>query len=169
MRPKKVVKTLHRWTFQNQNNEALKAEEIFNEDALRLLGEQIAEAEKQTSGEIRVHIEDECSIDPVDRAWHIFYKLEMDKTDLRSGIMIYLAVEDHKFAVIGDQGIHQKVGMDFWNAVRDSMLVHLQNGKFMHALAEGIKETGAQLRTFFPRNHNDENELSNDVTMGGFQ
>lgn len=119
-----------------------------------------------TSAEIRVHIEDECTIDPVERAWHIFQKLDMHKTDLRNGVMIYLAIEDQRFAIIGDKEIHQRVGQEFWTSLRDAMKGLLQQGLFIEAIKAGLKETGTQLKAYFPRQTNDINELSNDVTMG---
>lgn len=144
----------------------MKAEDIFDDTALKLLSEAVASAESSTSAEIRVHIEDECTIDPVDRAWHIFFKLEMHKTVLRNGVMIYLAVEDQRFAIIGDEEIHKRVGSEFWNALRDAMKDLLIKGDFIEAIKAGLKETGKQLAVHFPRAANDVNELSNEVTLG---
>ena len=76
-------------------------------------------AELNTSGEIRVHIESKCKEDTLDHAAFIFEKLEMHKTEQRNGILFYIALKDHKFAVLGDAGIHQKVGDEFWGKVKN--------------------------------------------------
>lgn len=127
----------------------------------------ILAAELNTSGEIRVHIEDHCKGgDPVACAQFFFHKLGMDKTDLHNGVMFYLAVKDHKFSVIGDSGIHKHVPPGFWDLVRDKMQEQFRHHKFTEGLCEGIAMTGLELKKYFPLSPSDKNELSNEVTFG---
>lgn len=123
-------------------------------------------AETNTSGEIRVHIESTCKEDVLDHAAFIFEKLEMHKTDARNGVLIYLAVEDHKFAILGDAGINQKVPAGFWDTVRDHMVEHFKKGDFASGLEAGILEAGQQLKSHFPYKSDDVNELSDEISFG---
>jgi uncharacterized membrane protein len=91
----------------------------------------------------------------------------MERTEQRSGVLIYLATEDHKFAIIGDQGINEHVPDHFWNDERDLMISYFKKGQFTEGLVEGIKKVGEQMKQFFPYIENDANELSNEVTFGG--
>ncbi len=127
----------------------------------------IHEAELCTSGEVRVHIEHHCpESDVVERAKQVFVHLDMHKTELKTGVLFYLAMTDRKFAVIGDAGIDQKVPTDFWNATRDILKVHFAKNEFAEGLSAGIKLAGEQLQTFFPRQANDVNELPDDISFG---
>ncbi|MHA8065380.1 TPM domain-containing protein [Aquirufa sp. ROCK2-A2] len=126
----------------------------------------IQEAELKTSGEIRVHIESHCEGHPVDRAKVLFYHLEMDKTDLQNGILLYLAVKDRKFAIIGDKGIDAKVPLEFWETIRDEMRPILGKNDFSKALALGVKRVGEALIESFPYQKGDINELTNDISFG---
>ena len=123
-------------------------------------------AEKNTSGEIRVHIEDRCFNDPVRHASYIFRKLGMHKTNLRNGILFYLAVKDRKFAVVGDEGIHKNVQQGFWDSVRNTTLGKFKQEQFSEGLCAGIEMTGTELKKYFPLSVSDNNELSNEVTFG---
>ncbi len=125
----------------------------------------IEEAELNTSGEIRVHVESRCKEDILDHAAFIFKKLEMHKTDERNGILFYIALKDHKFAVIGDAGIHAKVGDQFWQDIRDEMIPLFKDGDLSGGLIRGIDKAGKQLQTFFPYQSNDKNELSNEISF----
>jgi uncharacterized membrane protein len=126
----------------------------------------IKEAELRTSGEIRVHIESHCEGHPVDRAKVLFYDLGMDKTDLQNGILIYLAINDRKFAIIGDKGIDARVPLEFWETIRDEMRPILAKNEFSIALALGIKRVGEALIESFPFQKGDINELTNDISFG---
>jgi len=126
----------------------------------------IKEAELNTSGEIRVHIESSCKGDVLDRAAYLFKKLQMHKTEQRNGVLFYLAYKDHKFAILGDGGINQKVPDNFWNRIKEKMTEKFSEGKFAEGLAEGIKESGEQLKTHFPYQSNDVNELSDEISFG---
>ncbi len=144
-----------------------KVRSFFTESDENLILEAIAKAEKATSGEIRVHIEKTThNKDPYDRAIEVFEKLKMYETEARNGILFYIATEDHKFSLIGDLGIHQKVGLEFWNLVRDHVIEDFSNGQFAQGLAKGILEAGDQLKKHFPYQKDDINELSDDISTG---
>lgn len=126
----------------------------------------IAAAERATSGELRVHLEASCSKEPVARAIEVFHQLGMQQTAQRNGVLIYLAFQDQKFAIIGDTGIDAKVPTNFWNSVRDRMLIHFKEKQIAEGLCEGITHAGQKLAEFFPPLTNDQNELSNDISFG---
>lgn len=130
----------------------------------KILVEAIASAEKNTSGEIRVHIEKACKGDVLERAKEVFEKLGMTSTQARNGVLIYIAEESHKFAIIGDTGIHEKVGHDFWDHSKDLMLFHFKKGNFVEGIKEAVLSCGEALKKYFPYNSNDSNELSNDIS-----
>jgi uncharacterized membrane protein len=125
----------------------------------------IEEAEKASSGEIRVHLEENCKIDPLDRAALIFAKLKMHKTELRNGVLFYLALKDKKLAILGDVGINSAVPSDFWDNIKDSMIPQLADGNFTDALCTGIQMAGEKLKLFFPYQDNDKNELPNEISF----
>lgn len=127
----------------------------------------IGEAEEMTSGEIRIHIEPKCKSENVlDRATEVFYKLGMDKTAAANGVLIYLAFEDRKFAIIGDQGINQVVPANFWDGTKEVMKGHFVKGEFLEGIVFAIKETGSHLKQYFPIQEHDKNELSNEISEG---
>ena len=123
-------------------------------------------AEKETSGEIRVHIDKRCKGDVMDRASFIFEKLEMHKTELRNGVLFYLAVDDHKFAILGDAGINLSVPKDFWEEVKQNMLERFKENEFAEGLIIGIGMAGDKLKTFFPYHLDDVNELDDEISFG---
>jgi uncharacterized membrane protein len=139
---------------------------MFTEEQKAGIVNAIKEAELNTSGEIRVHIEKNCPEDVLDRAAFIFEKLKMHKTKLRNGVLFYLAVKDRKFAILGDAGINAKVPEGFWDNIKDTMLNHFKNGEFARGLSEGIKMTGEQLKKHFPWKSDDVNELSDEISFG---
>jgi uncharacterized membrane protein len=140
---------------------------FFSDPQVKQIESVIQFAEQNSSGEIRVHIENHCKGgDPVACAQFFFHKLGMDKTDLHNGVMFYLAVQDHKFAVIGDSGIDKHVPSGFWEVVRDKMQEQFTQHKFTEGLCEGIAMTGMELKKYFPLSSSDKNELSNEVTFG---
>jgi len=128
-----------------------------------LITSTIAEAEKMTSGEIRIAVEKHCKGDAFDRASEYFTKLGMDKTSLHNGVLIYLAYEDHKFAIIGDRGIHQVVAPDFWETTQIAMKAHFAGGSIVNGLVAGIILAGEKLAINFPYQNGDINELPNDI------
>lgn len=139
---------------------------MFTEEQKAEIVNAIKEAELNTSGEIRVHIEKNCPEDVLDRAAFIFEKLKMHKTKLRNGVLFYLAVQDRKFAILGDAGINAKVPEGFWDNIKETMLNHFKNGEFTRGLSEGIKMTGEQLKKHFPWKSDDVNELSDEISFG---
>jgi len=125
----------------------------------------VKEAEKSTSGEIRVHIETSCPEDVLDRAAWIFNKLKMDRTVDRNGVLFYLAIRDRKFAVIGDGGINAVVPEGFWDEIRETMQKKFQEGNFTEGLSKGIIMAGEQLQTHFPYRKSDVNELPDEISF----
>ena len=143
------------------------ASQLFSPEQKAQIVSAIQEAEKQTSGEIQVHIESTCKGVVLDRAAQVFKLLKMYQTKERNGVLVYLAVVDHKFAILGDAGINAKVPSDFWESTKDLMASHFRQGKFTEGLIEGIHHAGDQLKTHFPYDHrDDQNELSNEVSFG---
>ena len=138
----------------------------FTEENKLQITNAIRVAETNTSGEIRVHVESYCQDDVLDRAAYIFEKLEMHKTELRNGVLFYLAMKDKKFAILGDAGINQKVPEDFWESTKDLVIAKLKEGKFSDGLAAGIIKAGEQLKAHFPYQKNDVNELSDEISFG---
>lgn len=125
----------------------------------------IRQAEKDTSGEIRVHIETRCKNDVLDRATEVFAELKMHKTELRNGTLIYLALDDHKLAILGDAGINSKVNDDFWNKTKDIMIAEFRQGQISEGICKGIINVGHQLKQFFPCQEDDVNELPDDISF----
>jgi len=126
----------------------------------------IENAELNTSGEIRLHVEDTCKINPVERAIEIFEKLEMHKTELRNGVLFYLATKDKKIAVIGDKGINDIVTENFWDDVKNEIINEFKNNQFTEGICKGIEMAGEKLKMHFPFQLDDTNELSNDISFG---
>ena len=127
----------------------------------------IKAAEIQTSGEIQVHIESRCKGSVLDRAAQVFETLKMYQTKERNGVLVYLAVEDHKFAILGDAGINALVPANFWESTKDLMADFFRQEKFSEGLIEGIHHAGEQLKAHFPfDSQNDQNELSDEVSFG---
>ncbi len=144
----------------------MSAPDIFTIEQHDAIMAAIHEAEMMTSGELRLFIDDHCKkADPVEKAVLVFKELKMDQTDLRNGVLIYLSIEDHKFAIIGDKGIHEIVKDDFWNESKELMLSHFRNNQLTEGLIAGIKKAGAALSVHFPRKADDSNELSNDIVF----
>ena len=127
----------------------------------------IRKAESKTSGEIRVHLEPSAKgMDPLEHAKEIFHWLKMDNTKEENGVLIYVAVEDHHFAICGDKGIDQVVPKDFWKTTRDHIQSEFKKGNFAQGLINGILEAGAQLQHHFPWDTNDRNELPDQISKG---
>ena len=138
---------------------------LFNEDEQLQISDAIAKAEKNTSGEIRICVEKTCKEEVLDRAAKYFYQLDMDKTKLRNGVLIYLATVDRKFAIIGDAGINKMVPVDFWDTTKNEMLEQFKQGNLTEGIVIGITRAGEKLGTFFPCATDDVNEVSDDVAF----
>ncbi len=126
----------------------------------------ILEAEKKTSGEIRVHIEAHTRLDHFERAKEVFHLLKMDNTKDENGVIIYVAVNDRKFAIYGDRGIDKVVPTNFWDTTRDTIETHFKKGNYKQGLIDGILRAGKELETHFPWYHGNENELSDEISKG---
>ncbi|MEL1246432.1 TPM domain-containing protein [Flavobacterium helocola] len=124
----------------------------------------IVEAEKNTSGEIRVHIEEHTEKSPLERAQEVFFELKMDETQDRNGVLFYICVSDKKFAIIGDKGINEAVESDFWDCTKDTVIANFKEGNFKKGLVEGILRAGERLKKYFPFQSDDTNELSNEIS-----
>jgi uncharacterized membrane protein len=139
--------------------------QIFTEEVKAEIVKAIEIAENETSGEIKLHVENTCEGDVMDRAAFLFDKLKMHKTDLRNGVLFYVATTDKKFAVLGDIGISEKVDGNYWNELRDIVLSNFKKSEYGKGLSEGIIKAGEQLKTYFPFNENDVNELDNEISF----
>lgn len=138
---------------------------FFTESQKKAIQQSIVDAELNTSGEIRVHLDSKCPGEPKTEAIKVFEKLKMHETALRNAVLFYLAVDDQKFAILGDQGIDAVVPADFWDSERDLMLSHFKKGEFSEGLIAGILLAGEKLKTHFPYGQDDSNELSNDISF----
>jgi len=138
---------------------------IFNEEEQQHIRTAIEDAEKHTSGQIRVCIEKTCNENVLDRAAKYFHKLEMHQTKHRNGVLVYLATVDRKFAIIGDAGINKVVPADFWDSTKEDMLEHFKLGDLVEGIVTGLKITGDHLQKYFPHNTDDTNELSDDIAF----
>jgi uncharacterized membrane protein len=141
----------------------MKASSFFTKEQQADILSAIKEAEDMTSGEIRVHIENQIDGDVLDRAAWIFKKIKMHETAEKNGVLFYLAVVNRKFAIIGDEGINSKVPEGFWDNIKDIMETHFREEKFSEGLTKGILMAGLQLKTHFPYHKDDVNELPDDI------
>ena len=144
----------------------MNVDKFFTRDEKNQIISAIKEAELQSSGEVRLHIESSCKTDTVERTMQIFEKLKMHETQLRNGTLIYLAIKDRKFAIFGDEGINEVVPDNFWDDVRDIMQTEFKSEKFVSGLVKGINLVGEKLKEFFPYSDDDVNELSDDISVG---
>jgi uncharacterized membrane protein len=142
------------------------AQTLFTNEEKDRIKSAILKAELDTSGEIRVHIENHCKNDVLDRAAFLFKKLDMHQTEHRNGVLFYLAVKDRKFAIIGDEGINLQVEETFWEEVKQILAEHFKRQDFVSGLESGIEKAGQKLKKHFPHHSNDINELSDEISFG---
>ena len=142
------------------------SKQFFNQAQKEAIQAAIADAELNTSGEIRVHIDDKCAVAPVEKAIEVFEKLKMHETELRNGVLIYVAVKDHKLAIVGDQGINEVVADNFWDEIKNNLIANFKKGMYSEGLSEVIAAAGMQLKAHFPYQTDDTNELSNEISFG---
>jgi len=140
--------------------------ELFSSKDQELITSAIQSAENETSGEIRVHLEKSCIGNVLDRAAQVFENLAMHKTKLRNGVLFYLAYEDRKFAILGDAGINSTVPENFWDDIKIRMQSRFRSGHFVEGLCEGVELAGNQLKSNFPRENDDINELPDKISFG---
>lgn len=144
-----------------------KSEDFFSEKEKEQIVAAIRQAEKRTSGEVRVFVESRCRfINPLDRAAEVFFGLKMDKTDERNAVLLYIAVKDKQLAVFGDEGIHKKVGEDFWKTEVQKMIDLFKGKNYGDGLAGIVTEIGNALHQHFPYTDDDKNELPDDIIFG---
>ncbi|MBS9523509.1 TPM domain-containing protein [Litoribacter ruber] len=142
-------------------------EKLFSPQDRQIIIDAIKQAERTTSGEIQVHLENHCSADVMDRAAEVFELLKMHKTQYRNAVLFYLAVEDHKFAILGDAGINRVVPPHFWEDIKEAMLAQFKNKEYTEGLRIGIEMTGQQLQVHFPYDQKgDDNELPDEISFG---
>ena len=126
----------------------------------------IRQAERNTSGEIRVHIERSSNISHYNRALEVFRTLKMFNTKAQNAVLLYIAVDDHKFVIYGDKGIDAVVTDNFWDTTKDVIQNHFKAGSFKQGIIDGVLKVGEQLKAYFPWDENDEDELPNEVSKG---
>jgi uncharacterized membrane protein len=143
----------------------IKASTFFTIEQQAQIRDAIKEAEGETSGEIRVHIETRLSGNVLDRAAWIFKKIGMHVTEKRNGVLFYFAVRNKEFAVIGDRGINAKVPENFWDKIKNILQKQFRNERFAEGLIEGILMAGRQLKEHFPHTRGDINELPNEISF----
>ncbi len=139
---------------------------FFSKEEKNKIVQAIKEAEHQTSGEIRLHLESRSKGNTLERAVHIFEKLKMHDTRLRNGTLIYIAVKDRKFSIFGDQGINEIVPDNFWEDVKEEMRRFFIKDQFADGVIRGIFLIGEKLKEFFPYQEDDVNELPDDISIG---
>ena len=144
-----------------------KKKSFFTKEETELIAKAISNAEQCTSGEVKVFVESHCSyMDALDRAIELFVKLGMHATEERNGVLVYVAIKDHQLAVLGDEGIHRKVGNEYWNAEVMKMLRDFNRDNYAKGIAGCVEDIGHALQQFFPYTDKDKNELSDEITFG---
>ncbi|NDP27345.1 MAG: TPM domain-containing protein [Flavobacterium sp.] len=143
-----------------------KVEDFLTKEEEQAVVEAIRMAEKETSGEIRVHIEKSTSKVPYDRALEVFHELGMDATELKNGVLFYFAVADKNFVICGDKGINDLVADDFWDTTKEKMAIQFKAGNFKQGIVDGVFSAGEQLQKYFPYQEGDSDELSNEISKG---
>lgn len=144
----------------------MKVSEFISPQDEKEIVEAIKKAELNTSGEVRVHIEHQCEGDRFDHALEIFEKLEMHKTELSNGVLIYVSIDDHQLVILGDKGINDVVEKGFWESTKDEIINEFKSGNYKQGLINGILEAGRQLKQHFPYQSDDTNELDNEISKG---
>lgn len=139
---------------------------LIDKQAHKSIVEAIVEAEKNSSGEIRVHLESFCKSDPMQRAIELFDSLKMGETKLKNGVLIYIAIKSHKISIIGDTGINEKVSPDFWNDILAQMIANFQSEQYIEGICQAVRNVGSSLKTLFPYQADDINEITNEISLG---
>lgn len=142
------------------------AVKFFTKEEQEKIVSAIKKAEINTSGEIQVHLENKCKNDVMVRAKEVFTSLGISKTNLKNGVLFYLAVIDHKFAILGDEGINNLVPSNFWDEIKNDMQAKFKQKQFCDGICEGILAAGHQLKKHFPYLDNDKNEISDEISFG---
>lgn len=145
-----------------------KKKEFFTAEEKKAIVDAVQQAEHRTSGEVRVFVENRCRyVNAIDRAIEIFGNLQMFRTELRNAVLVYVAVKDRQLAVFGDEGIHQKVGDEYWNNEVKKMIQAFNRNNISEGIAHCVKDIGEALCTHFPYDRTtDKNELPDDIVFG---
>ena len=145
-----------------------KKKQFFSDKEQELIVDAIRQAELMTSGEVRVFVESKCSfVDAIDRAAELFFKLEMQKTKDRNGVLVYIAMDDRQLAVFGDEHIHKKVGNEYWNTEVQKMISEFGKHHYAEGISEIVLDIGKALKNFFPYDKGtDKNELPDEIVFG---
>ncbi len=138
----------------------------FTDEEKQRIVSAIQSAERNTSGEMKVHVESNCPSEPMPRAQEVFVQLELHRTKQQNGVLFYIALDDHKFAILGDSGINAAVPGDFWETTKDLMRSHFRQNQLVEGICAGIEKAGEQLKAHFPFDSGDVNELSDDISFG---
>lgn len=149
-----------------ENTAIASAKTFFSETEKQEIIQAIQLAEKNTSGEIRLHLENKCPRDPIQRAKEVFAELKMNETKQRNGVLIYIAVQDHQVAIWGDEGINYHVGQAFWEDEINIIVTHFKTGKYIDGISKAIAQIGENMKKYFPYKSDDENELSDEISIG---
>lgn len=144
----------------------MKARDFFTEQQQKEIVAAIQEAERNTSGEIRLHVDYSGHKDVPKRVLQVFEELEMHQTTLKNGVLFYIAIKSHDFVIIGDKGIYDLVPENFWDEIKNTTITHFQQGDFVTGLVDGIKLCGSKLKEHFPYQTDDVNELSDEISFG---
>ncbi|MBI5372241.1 MAG: TPM domain-containing protein [Sphingobacteriales bacterium] len=141
---------------------------LFSEEENHLVVKAIRQAEKRTSGEVRVYVENRCRfMDAIDRAAEIFFSLKMEQTEERNAVLVYVALKDHQLAVFADEGIYKRTGQDYWNKVVSEMIATFNQQDYAKGIAECVIQIGDALHTHFPYDGDtDKNELPDQIVFG---
>lgn len=144
----------------------MNVKDFFNEEQKQQIKTAIDKAEQHNTGEIRLHVEGDCDGDTVERAIQVFHRLHMQKTKHHNAVLIYLAVNHKKLAVVGDKAIHEKVSDQFWQDVKDHIISKFKQGQFTEGICEGVAKAGDMLKKYFPNKGENTNQLPDDISFG---
>lgn len=148
------------------NRTTLQMVDFFSKDEEARIVQTIREAERQTSGEVRVHLERDYEGSIMGAASRVFSSLGMERTKDRNGVLIFIVPPRKDFAILGDRGINEAVPPNFWEEVKNVMQQHFRQGMFAEGVCQGVKMAGEQLHAFFPWTEGDKNELSDEISYG---
>lgn len=145
-----------------------KKKPFFTKEEQQRIVDAIRDAERMTSGEVRVFVESKCRfMDALDRAAELFFKLQMDETDDHNGVLVYAAIKDRQLAVFGDAGIHKKVGEEYWKAELSKMILEFNHNNYTEGICKVVQDIGDALHKHFPYNNDtDKNELPDEIIFG---
>lgn len=145
-----------------------KKKEFFSAEEKERIVTAIRSMEQQTSGEIRVFVESKNPfVDPIDRAAELFFKLKMEKTDHRNGVLLYIATKHHELALFGDEGIYKATGAEYWDSAVKNMISKFNGDDICEGMVQCIYQVGQTLKEKFPYNRTeDKNELPDEIVFG---